>query len=425
LNNTLLINAKSLRTYQTDAELRLWYHLRAHRFLGYKFKRQKPIAQYIVDFVCIEQKLIIEIDGGQHAEQLEYDQARDTELRRLGYQVLRFWNNDVLKNTEGVLEKIREFIELTTPSPPAPLPQAGEGSSQLPSILTKQSIPTASFPSPIHGRGARGEGTLYLGIDFGTSGARASAIDAQKNMLWEQRVAYPDAAAQTALDWRNALHTLLSDLPKDIAVSLRGIAIDGTSGTVLLCDAHLEPVSPALLYNDNRAHEQATQLKAIAPYSIAPSVQSVCTSTSGLAKFLWLTQRYPNAHYFLHQADWLTALLSGKLGISDYHNALKTGYDVAALCWPDWILALPHAHLLPKVVAPGFIIGTIQADVAAHFGIAADCAIHAGTTDSIAAFMASDVHEARVGVTSLGTTLVIKQLSGQRIDAPPTNHRSP
>jgi sugar (pentulose or hexulose) kinase len=243
---------------------------------------------------------------------------------------------------------------------------------------------------------------VFLGIDFGTSGARANAIDAQKNILWEQRVAYPDAAAQTALDWRNALHTLLGDLPKDLAAQLCGIAIDGTSGTVLLCDAHLEPVSPVLLYNDNRAHERATQLEAI-----APSDHSIRTTTSGLAKFLWLTQRYPNAHYFLHQADWLTALLSGKPGISDYHNALKTGYDVASLCWPDWILALPHAHLLPKVVAPGSIIGTIQADVAAHFGIAADCAIHAGTTDSIAAFIASDVHETGVGVTSLGTTLVI------------------
>ena len=254
---------------------------------------------------------------------------------------------------------------------------------------------------------------MFLGIDFGTSGARACAIDAQKVMLWEQRVGYLDATTQTPQEWREALYQLLGLLPDHLARGLRGIAIDGTSGTVLLCDERLEPVSPALSYNDSRASVQAAQLKIIAPRN-----HTVCTATSGLAKFLWLTQHHSAAHYCLHQADWLTALLSGKPGISDYHNALKTGYDVERLRWPDWILALPHAHLLPEVVAPGSVIGNIQPDVAAHFGIAKDCLIHAGTTDSVAAFMASDVHETGVGVTSLGTTLVLKQLSSQRIDAP-------
>lgn len=262
---------------------------------------------------------------------------------------------------------------------------------------------------------------MFLGIDFGTSGARACAIDAQKNILWEQRVAYSDALplrpssgqTQTPFDWRDALHQLLRDLPNHLAQALQGIAIDGTSGTVLLCDAQLNPVSPALLYCDDRAGVQAAQLKTIAAQN-----HTVCTATSGLAKFLWLTQHHPAARHFLHQADWLTALLSGQAGISDYHNALKTGYDVEHLCWPDWILALPHAALLPKVIAPGATIGRIQPDVAARFGIATDCLIHAGTTDSIAAFMASDVHEVDVGVTSLGTTLVLKQLCQKRIDAP-------
>ena len=254
---------------------------------------------------------------------------------------------------------------------------------------------------------------MFLGIDFGTSGARACAVDMHKAMLWEQRVSYPDATTQTPQEWRGALHQLLGLLPDHLARGLRGIAIDGTSGTVLLCDERLEPVSPALSYNDSRASVQAAQLKIIAPRN-----HTVCTATSGLAKFLWLTQRPSAARYCLHQADWLTASLSGKPGISDYHNALKTGYDVERLRWPDWILALPYAHLLPEVVAPGSVIGNIQPDVAAHFGIAKDCLIHAGTTDSVAAFMASDVHETGVGVTSLGTTLVLKQLSSRRIEAP-------
>jgi D-ribulokinase len=256
---------------------------------------------------------------------------------------------------------------------------------------------------------------MFLGLDFGTTGARACVIDHEKHIVWEQRVAYPDSIKQTPTDWRAALHTLLKALPKNIAARLLGLAIDGTSGTVLLCDTELQPCSTALLYNDNRAQPQAAKLKAVAPES-----HTVCTSTSGLAKFLWLTQQsnIDHAAYFFHQADWLTALLSGKPGISDYHNALKTGFDVEKLCWPGWLMALPHTHLLPDVLAPGAIIGNVQPDIAAHFGINPQCAVHTGTTDSNAAFIAADVNELGIGVTSLGTTLVLKQLSTKCIEAP-------
>lgn len=256
---------------------------------------------------------------------------------------------------------------------------------------------------------------LFLGLDFGTSGARACVIDHEKTTVWEQRVTYPNPIDQTPDDWRIALHMLLSEVPQDIAANLQGLAVDGTSGTVLLCDAALEPCSPALLYGDQRAQQQAEQLKAI-----VKDGHIVCTATSGLAKFLWLTQQgdIGHAEYFMHQADWLTALLSGKPGISDYHNALKTGYGVEDLCWPDWLIELPHTHLLPDVLAPGAIIGNVRPDIAAHFGINTRCAVHAGTTDSNAAFIAADVNEIGTGVTSLGTTLVLKQLSTHRIEAP-------
>jgi len=255
----------------------------------------------------------------------------------------------------------------------------------------------------------------YLGLDFGTSGARACVMDDARSIAWAQRFDYPDAASQTPLDWRTALHSLLHALPKNIAAGLHGIAIDATSGTVMLCDAALEPFHPALLYNDDRASQQAAQLKTVAPHG-----HTVCTATSGLAKFLWLTQHSDcaRAAFFLHQADWLTALLCGQPGISDYHNALKTGYDVEQLGWPDWVMALPHAHLLPHVLQPGAVIGAIQPEIAEHFGIDPDCAIYAGTTDSIAAFIASGTTATGTGVTSLGTTLVLKQLSERRVDAP-------
>jgi len=103
---SLTKNAKHLRSHMTDAETRLWYHLRSHRFLGLKFKRQKPIGPYIVDFVCLEHCLVIELDGSQHLQN-ERDQQRDHLLQEYGYRVLRFWNHDVLTNTDAVLEAIR------------------------------------------------------------------------------------------------------------------------------------------------------------------------------------------------------------------------------------------------------------------------------------------------------------------------------
>ena len=119
---SLLENAKSLRRTMTDAEQKLWYHLRAHRFMGLKFKRQKPIGRYVVDFACVEKKLIIELDSGQHVEAAEYDHERDAWLHSQGYTVLRFWNNELMNETESVLERIR----LTLSPGPSPVNVRGE-----------------------------------------------------------------------------------------------------------------------------------------------------------------------------------------------------------------------------------------------------------------------------------------------------------
>jgi very-short-patch-repair endonuclease len=120
--------ARTLRREMTEAERCLWYQLRAHRFMGLKFKRQKPLGRYIADFVCLEIGLVIELDGGQHVQQAAYDQQRDGWLRAHGFDVLRFWNHEVLLQMDAVLEQLRLWVEQKRPSPPAPLPQAGEGS---------------------------------------------------------------------------------------------------------------------------------------------------------------------------------------------------------------------------------------------------------------------------------------------------------
>jgi len=127
-----LAQAKKLRSDMTDAERRLWYRLRAHRFDGHKFKRQVPIGPYVVDFACLGRKLVVEVDGGQHAEN-QKDVVRDSYLRREGFRVLRLWNNDVLRNTDGVLEMI---LDALAPSPGAlrapPSPQGERGKRSMP-----------------------------------------------------------------------------------------------------------------------------------------------------------------------------------------------------------------------------------------------------------------------------------------------------
>ena len=119
--------ARRLRREQTDAERTLWKALRSRRLGGLKFRRQHPVGSYFVDFCCLEFKLAVELDGGQHALQTDVDERRSDSLARKGYRVLRFWNHEVLTNLEGVLHRIAESTE---PSP-NPLPK-GRGRNRAP-----------------------------------------------------------------------------------------------------------------------------------------------------------------------------------------------------------------------------------------------------------------------------------------------------
>lgn len=112
--------AKQLRKNMTDAEVLLWRHLRAHRLAGEKFRRQQPVGPYIVDFVHFGARLVVEADGGQHVAS-EHDCKRDAWLVGQGFQVLRFWNDDILQRTDAVLDAIWQAVR-NAPSPPAPPP---------------------------------------------------------------------------------------------------------------------------------------------------------------------------------------------------------------------------------------------------------------------------------------------------------------
>jgi very-short-patch-repair endonuclease len=116
--------ARRLRREQTDAERKLWSRLRDRRLCGARFRRQHPIGPFIADFCCTEAKLVIELDGGQHALRLREDQVRTKFLESQGYAVVRFWDNDVLTNIEGILERMAESIRSAGSRPsPCPLPK--------------------------------------------------------------------------------------------------------------------------------------------------------------------------------------------------------------------------------------------------------------------------------------------------------------
>jgi very-short-patch-repair endonuclease len=123
------VRARSLRETPSDAEALLWYHLRDRRLANYKFRRQRPIGPYFADFACLEARLVVELDGGQHLEAVAYDQSRTRFMHDHGYRVLRFWNDEVLTQTDAVRERILQALQEDNPHP-NPLPQAGEGARQ-------------------------------------------------------------------------------------------------------------------------------------------------------------------------------------------------------------------------------------------------------------------------------------------------------
>lgn len=254
---------------------------------------------------------------------------------------------------------------------------------------------------------------LYLGIDFGTSGARAVVINSAGIIQSETQYSFLETSNKVT-EWQQALFTLIEQIPQEIRHKIQAIALNGTSSTVMLCDWTGTPITEPLMYNDGRGIEVIETLKTIAPPN-----HTVMNTTSSLAKLLWLI-KHSNLdnqnYYFLHQADWLGFLLHGKLGISDYHNALKLGYDVENLSYPTWLQNLPTSIHLPKIITPGTPISEVLSDIADKLKLNKNCLICAGTTDSIAAFLASGAKSPGEAVTSLGSTLVLKLLSSTRID---------
>ena len=264
---------------------------------------------------------------------------------------------------------------------------------------------------------------LFIGVDLGTSGCRAIAIDSSGIIKAESKIHYADKNhhQQTPDDWWQAAQFVLKEIISKVNHQhIQSIAVDGTSGTVLLCDHAGKPLAPAVMYDEQHAKPQAEFLK-----QYAPKDSVVLSPTSGLAKVLWLLEhnKVTEPFHIVHQADWVSGQLSCRFDVSDFNNVLKTGFDANNKVWPLWLTDLfkelkINTACLPQVVSPGSRIASVHPHVASDLGLPIDVEIIAGTTDSTAAFMASNVTTVGQAVTSLGSTLVLKIISDIEINDP-------
>ncbi|MEM6322918.1 MAG: FGGY-family carbohydrate kinase [Pseudomonadota bacterium] len=257
---------------------------------------------------------------------------------------------------------------------------------------------------------------LFLGLDIGTSGARAVIIDRAGVQMAEAKAAMADFGADPkapATWWGAADHALRASLAQVAPEDVVALAVDGTSGSVLAVDADEAPLGPTRMYNDPCT--DAAILSAID--AAAPAGSPARGASSALARALELAAE-PGTHAIRHQADWIAWHLSGR-AVSDANNALKTGYDGTAARWPDWIAyAGLDPAMLPPVLAPGAIVGPVTAPAARDFGLSPETLVVAGTTDGCASFIATGADQPGDGVTALGTTMTIKLLSDRPIFAP-------
>jgi sugar (pentulose or hexulose) kinase len=255
-----------------------------------------------------------------------------------------------------------------------------------------------------------------IGIDVGTSGVRAVAVDAAGRPVGRGAMATdsPGLDPRDPEVWWLATVAALRRLAAEADLSkVAALAVDGTSGTVLVTDTTGRPIGSALMYNDPCPDEAVL----VAIDAVAPAGSAARGRSSALARALVLLRR-PGAARVLHQADWIAGRLSGRFDVTDENNALKTGYDPVARRWPDWIFDLgidPGA--LPRAVAPGTPTGPVG-DTAIGLGLPAGAVVCAGTTDGCASFLATGADAVGDAVTALGSTLVLKLLSDRPVDSP-------
>lgn len=261
---------------------------------------------------------------------------------------------------------------------------------------------------------------FVIGLDLGTSGVRAVAVDSAGQILGAGSATLPATKAtgprreQSPEDWWNGCRTALDELSQKLDLSAaKAIAVDATSGTILPVDNHNRPLALARMYDDADTGDLAAKIKTLAPRESAAH-----GATSPAARALEWT-KLPRLHCIIHQADWINGCLGATNWQTDENNALKTGYDPVAREWPDWLRDFGLSPgILPEVVPVGTPIGQVSTQAAIALGIPAGITIAAGTTDGCATFLASGASEPGEASTALGSTIVLKLLCDRPIFAP-------
>jgi sugar (pentulose or hexulose) kinase len=260
---------------------------------------------------------------------------------------------------------------------------------------------------------------IGLGIDLGTSGVRVALVDAGGSHLAEQASPYP-AAFEDPLGWRDGLIALCARLPAPLRARVGAMAVDGTSGTLLLCrpDGGLLPGTLALPYHQ-ACPEQAAAAAALVGSGAEVAPGPAGSASGSLARALALQEAAEAAGacgpwLLRHQADWLMGWLLGNWHWGEEGNNLRLGWDLQRQGWLGSIAAQPWSAALPRICASGQPLGLLAPAVAQALGLPPSCQVVAGSTDANAAVLAADPQPGD-GITVLGTTLVLKQFSQRPI----------
>lgn len=271
----------------------------------------------------------------------------------------------------------------------------------------------------------------FIGIDIGTQGARIILVD-QRGIL------IASASRSFALDeyareeqsptiWWNAgvelLDEVLNSLPANFDKSaIQAVSVTSTSGTVIPLDVNNQPLHDAIMYSDGRSAEQGKRIQKIALRQVKDGYTGF-NASSGISKMLWFMERYPDKRdriaLWIHASDYMVGKLSGVYNKTDYTNVLKSGYDVANLKWPTYIideLGLKK-EWLQMVVPSGTVVGRLQEDLATRWGLK-EIEVVVGMTDGCASQVASGAVKPGDWNTTIGTTLVIKGVTKNQVVDP-------
>lgn len=270
--------------------------------------------------------------------------------------------------------------------------------------------------------------TYFFGIDVGTQGARAVLVDEKGEVL-------SSGARKFILDekfreeqspelwWENCvliMDDIMASLPDDFDKNrIQAVSVTSTSGTVIPLDKNNKPLHRGIMYSDGRSAVQGTRIKDLAQGHVADGYTGF-NASSGISKMLWYVENYPeqteNIALWIHASDYIVGKLSGNYKVTDYTNALKSGYDVDKFVWPDYVtekLGLKK-EWLQEVVPSGTVVGELDKNLATRWGLGG-MKVVVGMTDGCASQVASGAVKPGDWNTTIGTTLVIKGVTKSKV----------